>query len=71
MNLRRALAWFHRRLVNLAEAGALRVLWERRWVHVCDEQDIDAWLAGQIPPSLVRERQEAPLRLVGQGVEVG
>lgn len=71
MNLRRALGWFHRRLVTLAEAGALRVRWERRWVAVVDDEDVDAWLMGRIPPSLVREREEAPTRLAAQGVEIG
>lgn len=71
MNLRRALGWFHRRLVHLAEAGLIRVPWERRYVDACDEADIDAWLNGQIPPSLVRYREEAPAKFLAAGAEIG
>ncbi len=71
MNLRRALGWFHRRLVTMAEAGTLRVRHGGKWVDVIDEDDIDAWLVGDVPPSLVRRREQAPAEYAAAGVEIG
>lgn len=71
MNLRRGLAWFHARLVSMAEAGKLRVRWQRSWIQAEDEADIDAWLTGTIPPALVRYREEAPGRFLAAGGEIG
>jgi hypothetical protein len=71
VSLRRALSWLVRRLVTLAEAGAVRVPWEGRMVQACDEDDIEAWLLGEIPPSYAALRETAPMTYAAAGVEIG
>lgn len=71
MNLRRAFGWFYRRLVASAEAGRLRVLVAGRMVEAVDGDDVDAWLLGLTPPSLIRLREEAPVVYAAAGVELG
>lgn len=71
MNLRRALAWFRRRLVAMAEAGTLRVLSEGRMRDAVSEDDIDAWLVGEPLPSVIAYRETAPIELAQAGVEIG
>ena len=70
MNLRRVISYGGFRLDAMAEAGKLRVRCEGRMVDVHDAADIDAWLLGEVPPSLLRERAEAPVRYAAAGVEI-
>jgi hypothetical protein len=71
VNARRAFSWFRARLVGLADAGRLRVRWEGRMHQAVDDDDVDAFLAGTIPPSLVRLRETAPAQYAAAGVEIG
>lgn len=71
MNLRRVISWCHRRLVTLAEAGALHVrIGPKRYVKVYDEADVDAWLLGEEPPSLARARDALRDEYLAAGVDI-
>jgi uncharacterized protein (UPF0548 family) len=71
VSFRRAVSWVYRRLVAMADAGRLRVRWEGRMYPAVDEDDVEAFLAGTIPPSLVRLRETAPMEYAAAGVEIG
>ncbi|MGK2948985.1 MAG: hypothetical protein ACSLFP_10450 [Acidimicrobiales bacterium] len=70
MNLRRGLRWFHKRLVALAEAGALRVRDGKRLVPCLDQADLDAWLVGAPLPSRLEQRASGRERLTALGGDV-
>lgn len=71
MNLRRVLSWCYRRLVALAERGAIDVRSEGRMRPAVSEEDIDAWLLDEPLPSVVAYRENAPAELLAAGVEIG